>query len=253
VRFAPEAPEAEAYLNKALEIDPKNSKAAFHLVRLLRRQERWQDLARLLDARADSAGTAEEKIASLLGLAEVARDHQRDHVRSDDAIRRVLAIDPAQPQALRAITDAHATAQNWPAVISAYQAALKSRRDHDDAGLLLQIAMVLWRHVKDLDQAEEYFRRIRKLEPAHPVALDFYRAYYPAKGENQKLMQMLRQVEKTGDKTKGAGIGVEIAGLAEAQNNPEKAIEAWKQQLRADPTSADARSALARLYRRTEK
>jgi len=253
VRFAPEAPEAEAYLNKALEIDPKNSKAAFHLVRLLRRQERWQDLARLLDARADSAGTAEEKIASLLGLAEVARDHQRDHVRSDDAIRRVLAIDPAQPQALRAITDAQASAQNWPAVILAYQAALKSRRDHDDAGLLLQIAMVLWRHVKDLDQAEEYFRRIRKLEPAHPVALDFYRAYYPAKGENQKLMQMLRQVEKTGDKSKGAGIGVEIAGLAEAQNNPEKAIEAWKQQLRADPTSADARSALARLYRRTEK
>src|SRR3954453_329019 len=31
VRFAPDAPEAEQYLRKALEIDPENRKAAFHL------------------------------------------------------------------------------------------------------------------------------------------------------------------------------------------------------------------------------
>ncbi len=51
-------------------------------------------------------------------------------------------------------------------------------------------------------------------------------------------------------------IGVEIAELAEAQQNPEKAIEAWKQLLRTDPSPeslAQARAALARLYRRTEK
>ena len=30
---------------------------------------------------------------------------------------------------------------------------------------------------------------------------------------------------------------IEIAELAEAQNNPEKAIEAWKQHLRQDPAS----------------
>jgi tetratricopeptide (TPR) repeat protein len=42
VRFSPDAPEAEAYLRKALEIEPRNGKAAFHLARLLRRANRWQ-------------------------------------------------------------------------------------------------------------------------------------------------------------------------------------------------------------------
>src|SRR4051812_11524478 len=258
VKFAPDSKEAEAYLRKALEIDHKSSKAAFHLARLLRRAERWSDLAKLLEERADLAPTNEEKVASLIVLADLYRTQINAPERADAAIKRVLVLDPANPQALRAVTDALAAAANWPALVQTYQAALKARRE-DDLGMLLQIAMVLWRHMNELDQAEEYFRRVRKIDPAHPAALDFYRVYYPAKGENQKLLAMLRQVEKSvprarndsGDQSRP--IGVEIAELAEAQNNPEKAIEAWKQHLRQDPTSQQARTSLARLYRKTEK
>ncbi|MBA3459340.1 MAG: hypothetical protein H0T46_05220, partial [Deltaproteobacteria bacterium] len=258
VKFAPESEEAEGYLRKALEVDTKNTKAAFHLARLLRRAERWQDLAKLLEERADQAPTTEEKVASLIMLSDLYRSKIDASDRADAAMKRVLVLDPANPQALRGVSDALATAGNWPALVQIYQAALKARRD-DDLGILLQIAMVLWRHMNELDQAEEYFRRVRKIDPAHPAALDFYRVYYPAKGENQKLLAMLRQVEKSvprarsdsGDQSRP--IGVEIAELAEAQNNPEKAIEAWKQHLRQDPTSQAARTSLARLYRKTEK
>ncbi|MGE0395717.1 MAG: tetratricopeptide repeat protein [Kofleriaceae bacterium] len=257
VRFAPDAPEAEQYLRKALEVDPKNGKAAFHLARHLRRAKRWQELAKLLDERADAAATVEEKVAALNALAEVSRVHLNDAARADAAVKRVLVLDPAQPQALRAVTDALASAQDWRALVAAYQAAIKARRDGEDLGMLLQVAMLLWKHIGDLDQAEEYFRRVRKIDPAHPAAIDFYREYYPKKGENQKLLQLLRQVEKQvrprSDSEQGRSISVEIAQLAEAQNNPEKAIEAWKQHLRQDPTSGEARAALARLYRRTEK
>jgi tetratricopeptide (TPR) repeat protein len=257
VRFDPGAQEAEQYLRKALEIDGKNTKAAFHLVRLLRRAERWDDLASLLEDRAENAAALPDKIAALLGLAEVARSWLGDASRADAAVRRVLSLDPAQPQALRAIADAQMSAQNWPGLVATYQAALKARRD-DDLGILVQIAMVLWKHLGDLDRAEDYFRRVRKLDPAHPAAIDFYRVYYPAKGENQKLLALLRQVEKSprvrGEENgRSRPITVEIAELAEQQNNPEKAIEAWKQHLRSEPASSDARTALARLYRRTEK
>src|SRR4051812_9743883 len=256
VRFEPDAEDAEQYLRRALEIDPKNPKAAFHLARLYRRAGRWADLARLLEERSELASATDERVAALLGLADALRNRLGDPHRADAAIRRVLQLDPTQPQALRSVADAYMAAQNWPALVGLYQAALKARRD-EDLGMLLQIAMVLWRHVGDLDRAEEYFRRVRKLDPAHPAAIDFYRVYYPAKGENQKLLALLRQIEKS-PRARGDGGGtrpitVEIAELAEQQNNPEKAIEAWKQHLRSEPGSSEARIALARLYRRTEK
>ncbi|HEY0476100.1 MAG TPA: tetratricopeptide repeat protein [Kofleriaceae bacterium] len=256
VRFEPDVDDAERYLRKALEVDPKTTRAAFHLVRLYRRTGRWAELARLLEDRSELAAATDERVAALLGLAEVLRTRLGDGHRADAAIRRVLQLDPTQPQALRSVADAYMAQQNWPALIAVYQAALKARRD-EDLGMLLQIAMVLWRHVGDLDRAEEYFRRVRKLDPAHPAAIDFYRVYYPAKGENQKLLALLRQVEKSPRaRAEGGGtrpISVEIAELAEQQNNPEKAIEAWKQHLRSEPGSREARTALARLYRRTEK
>jgi tetratricopeptide (TPR) repeat protein len=123
--------------------------------------------------------------------------------------------------------------------------------------------MLLWKHIGDSDQAESYFSRVRKIEPAHPAALDFYREYYPKKGENQKLLTLLRSVEKSprarSSSSGGVGdagakpLGVEIAVLAEQQNNPEKAIEAWKQLLRSEAIASaevgqQARTALARLY-----
>ena len=260
VRFSPDAPEAELYLRKALEIEPKNSKAAFHLARMLRRRGRWQDLAELLDERAEKAAATDERVAALVALSEVARANLGNPARGERALRRVLALDPTHPRALRFVTDAAQAAGDWPGVVAAYQAALKGRRDGDDLGMLLQIGMVLWKHLDDLDQAEEYFRRIRKLDQSHPAALDFYRAYYTAKGETGKLMTLLKAVDKTGgdqrrprSESGEKSISIEIAELAEQQNNPEKAIEAWKQQLRQDPSSIQARSSLARLYRRTEK
>ncbi len=246
VRFAPNAPEAEQFLKKALEIEPKNGKAAFHLARLLRRAKRWDELAELLDARADRAPANDDKIGALIALSELVRTS--NPARAEKALRRVLQLDPTHPRALRFATDAAASSGDWPAVVAAYQAALRARPGNEDVGMLLQIAMVLWKHVGDLDQAEEYFRRIRKVEATHPAALEFYRSYYTAKGETGKLMTMLKQVQG------GSGpVSAELAELAEAQNNPEKAIEAWKQHLRTDPASVQARAALKRLYRRTEK
>ncbi|HEY0190654.1 MAG TPA: tetratricopeptide repeat protein [Kofleriaceae bacterium] len=257
VRFQPDAAEAEQYLKRALEVDARNGKAAFHLARRYRRTERWAELARLYEDRAEAATAPEDKVAALIGLAQVADTKLSDRPRHDAAIARALKLDPSQPQALRVTAEAQTAAGDWTGLVATYQAALKARRD-DDLGMLLQVAMVLWKHLNELDRAEEIFRRVRKIDPAHPAAIDFYRAYYTANGDSAKLLTLLRQVDKA-PRAGAAGDGksrpltMEIATLAEQQNNPEKAIEAWKQHLRADPQSSEARGALARLYRRTEK
>ncbi|HEX3759938.1 MAG TPA: tetratricopeptide repeat protein, partial [Kofleriaceae bacterium] len=83
VRFEPDAEDAERYLQKALEIDPKNAKAAFHLVRVYRRAGRWGDLARLLEERGELASATDERVAALLGLADVLRNRLGDPHRAD--------------------------------------------------------------------------------------------------------------------------------------------------------------------------
>lgn len=260
-RFEPAAPELEAYLQKALEVDPRNHKAALLLERLLRKAERWSDLLAMLEQRAEAAGR-EARVQALLAMAEVARAHLDDAAVAEISMKKVLAMDPAHPRAMRMLADIYEEAEDWSALVMLYTGALKARRrgDESELGMLLQIAMLHWRRLDNMDAAEEYFRRIRKAEPAHPAALEFYRVYYPARGEGSKLLQVLRQAQnglpanREEHAPRRRALSVEMADLAENElGNPEKAIDAWKSILRAEPDAEDAREALKRLYRKTEK
>ena len=260
-RFEPEAAEVEAYLRRALEVDARNQKAAMLLARLLRAAERWEELLALLEERAEVGGR-QERVQALLGVAEVARERLGQKDVAESSMKKVLAVDPAHPRAMRVLADFYEEAEDWSALVMLYTSALKARRRGDDSemGMLLQIGMLHWRRLDNMDAAEEYFRRIRKAEPAHPATLDFYRAYYPARGEGGKLLQVLRQAQGSlpaEEAERKRAISVEIADLAENElGNPEKAIDAWKSILRAEPDAPEvglAREALKRLYRKTEK
>jgi tetratricopeptide (TPR) repeat protein len=259
-RYAPEAPEVEAHLRASLAADPRNAKAGAHLQRLLARAGRWAELAETLAARVDHAATSEERVPAILALAEVTRGPLAQPERALELYKKVVAIDPAQPSALRVLGDALAAGENWQALVTLYGAALRARGGDGDLGMLLQVGMILWKRLADLEAAEDYFRRIRKLDAAHPVALDFYRAYHGGRGEGGKLVAILRQAEKAlpvgaaDTDGRAKALAVEIAELSEHQlGTPDKAIDAWKQLLRTDPTSTEARAALRRLYRKAEK
>jgi len=261
-RYAADRPEVEDYLRKSLAADPRNRRASTHLERVLARAGRWQELADVLASRVDHAADKEERVNALLALSEVTRGPLAEPERALEHLKKLIATDPAQPYALRVLGDHFQQSENWQSLVMLYASALKAKGGDGDLGMLLQVGMVLWKRLGDLDGAEDYFRRIRKLDAAHPAALDFYRAYHGARGEGGKLVAILRQAEKalpaTGTNPASDGraraLGIEIAELSESQMaTPEKALDAWKQLLRADPTSTEARDALRRLYRKAEK
>ena len=242
-----DAPEVETYLRKALEVEPRNRLANAHLERLL------------LEGRVEGATTKEERVQGLLALAEVARARLNQPDVAVEAMKKILAVEPGHPRALAVLIDAYTAAENWSALVKVYEGALKARQKspqaQDELGLYLQIAMIYWKRLGQMDAAEEYFRRIRKLDPSHVAMVDFYRAYHRDRGEGQKLLAVLQQALK-GDKDadRKKDLATEVAGLAEGEGgNPEKAIDSWKAILRQDPRNPEARGSLKRLYQKTEK
>ena len=267
-RYDQGRPEVEDHLRRSLAADPRNRRASTHLERLLARAGRWQELAEVLASRVDHAADKDERVSALLALSEVTRVPLAQPERAHEHLKKLIAMDPAQPYALRVLGDHFAQTENWQALVMLYASALKARGGDGDLGMLLQVGMVLWKRLGDLDGAEDYFRRIRKLDAAHPAALDFYRAYHGARGEGGKLVAILRQAEKAlppagtspASDARARALAIEIAELSESQLAtpsagfpPERALDAWKQLLRADPTSTEAREALRRLYRKAEK
>ncbi len=278
IRFAPATPAnaaaIAAHLRAAIEVDEHNGRAWFHLARQLSAANRWPEVATLLQSRAEKITKREQLAPVLVALSVVQREHLQQASLAASTARRALTLAPSHRGAVRAVIAELQAAGDWNGVADVLTAALKDRRGFDDSthlDWLLQAGELLWQRLNDFDRAEEVYRRVRRVVPANSRALEFYRAYYAARGDSGKLIVMLRQVERAitdagtsvssepdlepGDSSgRVRALGLEIAELSEAQlGNPEKAIDAWKQLLRNDPNSSEARSALYRLYRRTEK
>ncbi len=249
----PPVSQTEKFLRQALEVDPRNLKASARLERLLRQSNRIDDLAALFEQRAEAAPSREDRVLAYLSLADLER--RRGKVaEAAEANKKVLGIDPTNARALGAIVEHYTETQAWQPLIRVYENALRARpRGEPEIGTLLQIAMIWWKKLENLDAADEYWKRIRKADPGHPAMLEFYRVYHG--GDAGKLLPILQQAQRlSGDDEKGLDLALETARAAQSSKGAnERAIDLWKNVLRIAPGHPEAVSSLEKLYERTEK
>ncbi|MCD6497835.1 MAG: tetratricopeptide repeat protein [Deltaproteobacteria bacterium] len=251
----PGCAEVETYFRKSLDIDPTQDKAYRHLGLLFRSQERWQDFAQLHIKHADIVDTPSDKVQALVAAARVMDRKLSDGEGALDLYRRCLAVDPANELALEALVDGYTRKEDWEALIAVYEEFFASNNQKGDAGLYLQIGMLWWKKLGNLESAESYFRRVLKGEPGQPLVLDFYRQYYGTIGDYKSLLSLLRHAQQAVESNEEKlALAVEMAELAEINMEEyERAIDMWKGVLRLAPDHQGAATALRRLYRRTEK
>lgn len=244
----------EAFLQQALEVEPRNAKASLRLERLYRAAGRHEELAALLEARIEAASTKEERVQGYLALAEVQAEKLGKRDAAAESYKKALGIDPGSQRALRALVAYYTGVENWQALIRVYENALRARpRGESETAMYLQIGMLWWKKLGNLEAADDYWKRVRKAEPAHPAMIEFYRELYAK--EPGKLVQVLGQAQKVEkDARRRLELAVELAQLAErASGGVEKAIDLWKAVLKLDAQNAEATAALRRLYEQTEK
>ena len=242
-------------LEQALATDPKNRRAAMLLERVYRREERWEDAARVLETLAVEGAAKEERVAAFVRLGRLLSHRLKSPDRAVGAYERVLDMSPGHAEAMSHLATFFSEKEHWDHLVSLYEDQLRSGgvKAGQEAGIYVQIAMVHWRMRQKPDAAEPWFERVRKVEPAHPGMLAFFREYCAERSLRTRLIQILGDAQRALPEGKSrAELAAEIARLAEEDENSGKAIEQYKSILRQDPANREARDALKRLYTQTE-
>jgi tetratricopeptide (TPR) repeat protein len=242
-------------LRDALALDPKNRRGQMLLERVLRAESRAEDAAAAIERYAGEAVSRDEKVAAWVRLARLYAKKLGAPQRAVAAYERVIDLSPGHAEAASFLSDFFTSSEMWDHLVALYEGQLSAgalRGKEEESGAIVQIAMVLWRMGGKPDAAEPWFEKLRKLEPAHPGMLSYFRERCTARGETARLAAILTDASRSvSEGPERTALGAEIAKLAEGGANAQKAIEQWRSLLRQDPRNREAREALKRLYRQT--
>lgn len=256
--------EVDRLFKQALKADPASTRAARLFAQALRSRKKWKDMANVLRKTANAARVREEKLNLFLAAARTYARKVEDNDKAAACYERVLDFTPGHEEALHYLVEFFTEREDWDRLVSLYEDALRSRQKlESEQGILLQIGMVHWRIREAPADAEPYFARLRKIDPAHEGMLTFYRDYLGelTKGEGEeaeeartRLVTVLGDAQRVvkGDDAKLA-ISIEHARIAQETGATERAIDAWKAVQRLDGANEEAGGALRSLYRRGEK
>ena len=251
---AKELPAAEAALRRALGVDPTYGPAAETLLEVLERQERWDDLERLLRQRAEHAPD-EFELARITGVRARVLDEKLG--RREGAKRCYEALLPYEEPfgpASRRLRELY-TADGDHAELLALAERETPHIQDPNARIqaLLELSAIAKEKVGDRDKAAEYLHEVLAIDPGHPEALARYADHFRDKRDWRGLADLS---EFAVDAARDAGAPAseiirrleELAQVSELRlGDVERAIGAWRRVEELDSGHARARESVRRL------
>src|SRR5690606_27494178 len=107
-------------------LDPTNAAAAKLLEVVYRRQDKWEEAARVLERVADRSPEPAVRIAAGVRLARIYLHRLSDEERAARAYDRVLIDDPGQADALDYVTTFFSQNERWDALVRVYERPLEA-------------------------------------------------------------------------------------------------------------------------------
>jgi tetratricopeptide (TPR) repeat protein len=235
------------------------------LARLHRRRGAHRDLARALTRLAEVSVAPAAKKELLLEVAKVMEEHLSDREGAIEAYRKILAVDPEDPNALRLLGKLLGSAERWEdlAEVLAREVEIADARQGfgaEAAELRFRLGRIRHQRLSDAEGALACYREVLERAPRHPGALaaleDLARTsglvaveaagllepIYSAEGEHAKVIETLEA--RAANEADPAGRAALLRRVAEVYagplRNPEMAFLAAGRALSADPDSAES-------------
>ncbi len=242
----------ESLLRKAYERDPSHADTAKHIEYLLRARKRYAELASFLREKLPRIQEPQERAACLLEVAYLELEHTHEPHLAEAHLKEAQKLSPGFEKITILLVDAYTQQEKWEDLIQLYENEYKNGANAEE--MALQLGMLWWKKVGDLDTAETYFQKLRKGDNLPPLVLNFYSEYYTAKDDYVRHLAMLQQAMRAAgnDLEKNIELARRISEIS-VEKSPDKAIDVWKRILKMDKLNATAIEALKDLYTRTEK
>ncbi|HET7826919.1 MAG TPA: tetratricopeptide repeat protein [Anaeromyxobacter sp.] len=235
------------------------------LARVYRRLGAHRELARTLERLADKAPAQAARKELLLEVAKIMADRLSDREGAMAAYRKILAVDPEDPNALRLLGTLLGSAERWEDLVEVLtrEVAIADRQPNlvaEAAELRYRLGRIRHQRLADQDGALGCYREVLDRVPRHPAALValeelaktsgpaaveaamLLEPIYTAEGEHQKVIEALEA--RAANETEPAARAALLRRVAEIYGGPlrnaEMAFVAASRALAADPDATDA-------------
>jgi len=222
-----------------------------NLGRLYARAGRWESLITINEQESALINDQHRIVSLLCKCGEVAETKMHDEGRAIEYYRKVLVLSPAYHPAVKALGAIYARLKRWEELIRMYHRELDTTDEVElKTGIRFRIGQIYEEDLKNPRKAEVNYRQILEEDPSFMPALHALVRLHSHNGNAEALLEIHHsQLERCTDEPQKVFHLFKIAELQAGElNNPQGAVEAYRQLLEIDPPNRLARAALERLY-----
>jgi tetratricopeptide (TPR) repeat protein len=204
---------ADALL-RVFDEDPQHGAAFGRLAEILASQDRWNDLVDLYHRRMAAVdGTA--RVPLQLQLATILEDRLSDVEGAVDVLTELLASEPTNARALEQIARLCVEQERWREAedFLARLAEVSTENPERQRHTLLQRSEILANELGDTDAALAVLRELLVHQPSDRDALERCMAIYQHRGEWERVVEMLKQLGRSGSFEERVKATVDLAEI----------------------------------------
>ena len=250
---------ALASWKQVLTLAPSDSQALTTVSRLYAESGQPEELLEVIRRQLSIAEEPEERAALLDQMGTLQEESLNDTAGALTTYRRLLELAPKSARALMRIEGLAEKQERWPELADVLAQRLSLQGDAPDAELKYRLATVRESRLKDRLGALTLYIEILSGQPRHPGALARLEAIVAAEPDHRsaaeallnayrsarevhKLAQALEaRVKVSSDSAERKGLLLELAGIRDAQAEPELTFLALFRAFSEDPNDAAVR------------
>jgi lipopolysaccharide biosynthesis regulator YciM/Tfp pilus assembly protein PilF len=243
--------EALTRFREALQLVPGYLPARQGLERVLRREQRWNELIALHEEELLSITSPADGVVALGRIAQEAEEHLGNLDLASDALRRALELVPGHLPSLVHLARLAERREAWDELVPLLERQAELSTDPAQAiALRHRAAQVLEERLDDVAAAITALQRLLEADRTYLPALQALGRLYSRDGRWKELGQMYRREAEIAGSARAVQLWARIADLEEARLvDLDAARAAWDEVLRRDPDHGAALRALARIQR----